>query len=202
MAAPGTDDPYERIAPLLEGTIQQERRDALRALLGAAGGAAAGLGAAFGALVPAMATAADAGAAPQAGADWVRRSGKAAKPGVLPFVRMYAGPDRITRVERRDIVLTDEPTPGLLIQPAETFAIRVIPPGTSFDWHKPSRPRITALLRGRATFTLRDGTQGIVLPGTICLVENVDSDGHRGEFHPDEYTLTVDVGLPMPKPAG
>jgi hypothetical protein len=202
MAAPGTDDPYERIAPLFQGTIQHDRRGALRALLGAAGGAVAALGASFGALAPAAAAAAETGAAPHAPADWVRRSGKVAKPGVLPYVRMYAGPDRITRVERRDIVLTDEPTPGLLIQPAETFAIRVIPPGTAFDWHKPSRPRITALLRGRAVFTLRDGTQGVVLPGTISLVENVDSDGHRGEFHPDEYTITVDVGLPMPRTPG
>ncbi|MCU0761157.1 MAG: hypothetical protein MUF07_18415 [Steroidobacteraceae bacterium] len=202
MAAPGTDDPYERIAPLFQGTIHSGRRDALRALLGATAGAVAALGTASGLLAPAVVAAAGAAEAPRDPADWVRRSGTAAGPGVLPFLRLYAGPDRITRAERRDIVLTTEPTPGLLIQPAETFAIRVIPPGTSFDWHKPSRPRITALLRGRATFTLRDGTQGVVLPGTIALVENVDSDGHRGEFHPDEYTITVDVGLPLPRPAG
>lgn len=191
-------DPYERIAPLLRGTIQHDRRGALHALLGAAGGALAGAAGLLGAIAPAHA--ADAAAAP-APADWVRRSAGKARPGVLPFVRIFAGADRITRVERRDIVLTDEPIPGLFIQPAETFAIRVIPPGTAFDWHKPSRPRITAMLRGRATFTLRDGSQGVVLPGTISLVENLDSDGHRGEFHPDEYTITVDVGLPMPKPA-
>lgn len=207
-------DPYEVIAPLLRGDIHHDRRGALHALLGVAGGALAGATALLGGATARAAT--PAGAAGAAGAasgasgaqaaatspaDWVRRSAGKAKPGVLPFVRLYAGADKLTRVERRDILLTDEPIPGLFIQPAETFAIRVIPPGTAFDWHKPSRPRITALLRGRATFTLRDGSQGVVLPGTISLVENLDSDGHRGEFHPDEYTITVDVGLPMPKPA-
>ena len=212
MTNAANDDPYERIAPLIRGTIQHERRDALRTLLGAAGadsglgGLLAGLGAVplWAAEAESAATAADPAAAHPAAAtpaappaDWVRRSTSTAKPGSLTFVRLHAGADRITRVERREIVLTAEPTPGLFIQPAETFAIRVMPPGLSFDWHKPSRPRMTVLLRGRATFTLRDGSQGIVTPGTICLVENLDSDGHRGEFHPDEYTITVDVGLPQ-----
>lgn len=209
MTNPGNDDPYERIAPLIRGTIQHERRDALRTLLGAAG-AASGLGGLLAGLGVAPLRAAEAGSSGAGGgagaaaatpaappADWVRRSASTAKPGSLAFVRLYAGADRITRVERREIVLSSEPTPGLFIQPAETFAIRVMPPGLSFDWHKPSRPRMTVLLRGRATFTLRDGSQGVVTPGTICLVENLDSDGHRGDFHPDEYTITVDVGLPQ-----
>lgn len=194
-------DPWERIAPLLRGTIRQDRRGALHALLGAAGAALAGGVASLGGSPARAADAAPGGTAASspggtgAPAEWVRRSGGKAEPGVLHFVHIFAGTDKITRVVRRDIVLTDEPVPGLFIQPAETFAIRVIPPGTAFDWHAPSRPRITALLRGKAIFTLRDGSTGVLTPGTISLVENMDSDGHRGNFDPDDYTITVDVGL-------
>ncbi len=197
-------DPYESIEPLISGTLHGSRRNALRALFGT--GVLAGIA------MPSWLRAADGPAAKDAGAknplakdplandrlqDWARPSKAPVKPGVLPFVRLWCGPDRITRIEQRDIALTAEPTPGLFIQRAETFAIRVIPPGTSFDWHKPSRRRMVTQLRGRSTVTLRDGTTATVLPGMLSLIENLDSDGHRGSFDPDDFTLTMDVGLPL-----
>jgi quercetin dioxygenase-like cupin family protein len=118
-------------------------------------------------------------------------------PGTLTFVRVHAGADRKTRVERQELVLSSEPTPGLFIQKAETFAIRVIAPGARFDWHVPSRRRMVAPLRGTAIMTLRDGSTYRVTPGMVLLVENVDSDGHRGSFDETEYTITMDVGLPV-----
>jgi hypothetical protein len=189
-------DPFDSIAPILSGRLEGDhRRQVLRALLGAGMGAV-GLFAGHGASAQAEPRAAADPLANDRRQDWAKSPGTPAKPGKLPFVRVYAGADRITRVERRDIELTAEPTPGLFIQRAETFAIRVIPPGTSFDWHKPSRRRMVAVLRGSSTLILRDGTTATVLPGTLSLVENLDSDGHRGEFDRDDYTITMDVGLP------
>jgi hypothetical protein len=203
MQRRGTD-PYDSIAPIIAGTLQGSRRQALRALFGA--------GTLAGVALPGWLRAAEQPAgreSPAANAlakdplandrtqDWARPASGPVQPGKLPFVRVWCGPDRITRIEQRDIELTGEPTPGLFIQRAETFAIRVIPPGTTFDWHKPSRRRMVSVLRGRSTITLRDGTTAPVLPGTLSLVENLDSDGHRGAFDPQDYTLTMDVGLPL-----
>jgi hypothetical protein len=128
---------------------------------------------------------------------WLKPGGGIVLPGKLPFVRVYTGPDGKTQVERRDIDLSAEPTPGLFIQKAETFAIRVIPPGTKFDWHAPSRRRMVTSLRGESTMTLRDGSSYTIVPGMVALVENLNSDGHRGRFSETEFTLTMDVGLPL-----
>jgi quercetin dioxygenase-like cupin family protein len=139
---------------------------------------------------------APAAAANDAAAPWAKvKSGDAAS--AIPFIRVYDDADDRVRIERSAFRITTEPIKGLLMQPAETVAIRVIPPGTFFDWHKPSRPRLIAVLRGVVVMTLRDGTSETVEPGTLALIENTKGEGHRGHFDPKEFTITVDVGLPV-----
>lgn len=116
--------------------------------------------------------------------------------GSMLLVRVYAEPSGRTRIEQRMLELSPQGN-SLLEQAAETVALRVMPPSMSFDWHKPSRRRLVALLRGKARMTLRDGTQAEVVPGALLLVENTTGEGHRGEFGIDgEYVVTFDVGLP------
>ena len=163
------------------------RRAALATLLGTLGG---GLGGTV-----ALAT----GAPPPGAASpepWARPRPGPAPRGALPFVRVYADPDGRTQIETRELDLSSAPARGLFEGTAETFALRVIPPGTFFDWHKPSRRRMIGVLRGSATMTLRDGRTARAVPGMVLLVENTQGEGHRGHFDETDYTLTFDVGLP------
>jgi hypothetical protein len=193
-----TMDPFDRVTPIMSGMLRGDRRTALQALFGV--GSACLTLPAFG--------------SEQAGArgrsplevdplandraqDWWQPSGSPIQPGKLPFVRVYTDQAGKTQIERQDIILDGKPTPGLFIQAAETFAIRVIPPGMKFDWHAPSRRRMVAMLRGSSRMTLRDGRRADVTPGMVLLVENVGSDGHRGSFDEKEFTITLDVGLPL-----
>jgi hypothetical protein len=191
-------DPFDQIEPVISGTLHHDRRRTLRSLLGLGGaGLLAASGGAFAAEAPASPSAlAKDPLANDRVQPWARPATGVARPGKLPFVRVYAGPDRKTRVEIQEIELGGEPIPGLFIQKAETFAIRVIAPGTKFDWHVPSRRRMVTPLRGTAIMTLRDGSTYTVKPGMVVLVENLDSDGHLGSFDEQEYTITMDVGLP------
>jgi hypothetical protein len=193
-------DPFDSIPPLFSGTVDGTRRHTLRTLMQSLIGFASFP--VIGALASSELSAADDKLRTDPLANdkvhsWVKPNTAIAAPGKLPFVRVYTGPDGKTRVEQKNIELTSEKTPGLFIQKAETFAIRVIPPGTKFDWHAPSRRRIVTMIRGESTMTLRDGSTYKVTPGIVSLIENLNSDGHRGAFSETEYTLTMDVGLPL-----
>lgn len=168
--------------------LATQRRSVLRTLVFAFGGLAS----------ITTARAAESGPDVRAPEPWAKpRVGTATS--TLPFVRVWADADGRTHVERRDIELSAEPVRGLFEQAAESFALRVIPPGMFFDWHKPSRRRMVAVLRGSATITLRDGFSAKVTPGMVLLVENTHGEGHRGNFDEHEFTITVDVGLADPQ---
>lgn len=186
-------DPYDKWPPLLFGPMAPNRRAALRALLGAG---VFPLSSAIGC----EGTAADLRKDPLANDrlhSWGRPSAQPVAPSVLPAMRVFTDAAGRTQFERLEIPLTGEQTPGLLIQRAETFAIRVMPPGTVFDWHMPSRRRLVYVMRGKAGITLRDGRSTTATTGSLVLVENINSDGHQGWFDTADYTLTLDVGFPL-----
>lgn len=187
-------------APVLDWPGAEQvlaRREALGALMRGGAGAAglAMLGACATGPAAAAKVAPDQAPSGEAPERWVRPQEGLVAAGVLPFVRVYNNAEGRTLVERRDIQLSAEPIPGLLMETAETFAIRVLPPGMFFDWHKPSRRRMIAVLRGEAVMTLRDGSTAKAVPGMVLLVENTFGEGHRGQFSKEDFTITVDVGL-------
>lgn len=183
-------DPFDAPGAIPLPAAPLSRRMTLGALFGAGLGSG-WAGAAF-AQSPPPGTTPD-GDAPR---NWVIQPPTTSAPGSLLLVRVYAEPNGRTRIEEQRLVLAPQGG-SLLEQTAETVALRVLPPSMRFDWHKPSRRRLVALLRGKARMTLRDGTQAEVVPGTLLLVENTTGEGHRGEFGIDgEYVVTFDVGLP------
>lgn len=132
------------------------------------------------------------------GMDWVKRTGPAVPNGEIPFVHITSSPSGRTMIEKKNLILPNKGG-SLLEQSAEVVALRILPPNMSFDYHRPSQPRLVAVLRGKARMGLRDGREEIVNAGDILLVENMTGEGHTGEFGLDgNYVVTFDAALPKP----
>lgn len=189
-----TGDPFDGPAIWSSQCVGNNRRGFLRSAAAAMAGVSGALLAGCAAAQDSENNSEDFNAEP----DWVKRSDLAVSDGEMPFVHIYTGANGRTIVDQKPLIL---PSAGasLLERPAENVALRVLPPNMSFDYHRPSQPRLVAVLRGVAQMGLRDGTTAIVNAGTILLVENMTGDGHTGQFGLDgNYVVTFDAALPMP----
>ena len=124
----------------------------------------------------------------------------AAEPSAIAVNRVFTGRDGLSHIEQIQAKLSSSSAiPGML--ESELFdqaGMRLVrrPPSLAQDWHPTGQPQYAVTISGRGEIEAANGQKLVLDPGSVLLVEDVGSKGHKTRtLGTKDWTLMV-VNLP------
>jgi hypothetical protein len=125
----------------------------------------------------------------------------AQRPSPISITRVYTGTNGETHTERMDIPVTPRPAPFQLAEISELFGatglrLRRWTPGYVSDFNPATDRSYMIGISGHAVIETSDGTEIVMEPGRILLMDDVTGEGHKIRAAGPEDCITASVSAP------